>query len=111
MVQNLKKSTEMAGLLFSPHPDMGGWQTTRAVAPELVAFTNKEANPQFYRLAVEFFEAGIADENGWIPRDDEYRVVAHDLGYEYGEQLVYQTAEDALEKVVLIMVEVTENRE
>lgn len=112
-VENVKKAIGMEGLLFVPHPQIGSWKTTRALAPEIVAFTNQEASPKFFRLAIEFHEGGIPDENGYVPETDEYRVVSQDLGPfgEWPAEGVYRTPEEAAEKAAEIMIEVTGERE
>lgn len=111
--ENVTEAIAMAGLLFQPHPQCGGWRTTRALAPEVVAFHNKQADPPFDRLAIEFHEGGLPDENGYVPANDEYRVVAHDRG-PYGDQPaegVYDTAAEAADAVVELMETVVAARE
>lgn len=109
---NLKAAVGMSGLLFQPHPQVGDWKTTRALSPEITAWSNKEA--QFFRLAIEYHEAEIPDENGYIPQEDEYRVVAIDPKGDYGEmpaEAVYNTIEAAIKYVAELMIYVTEERE
>lgn len=108
----VKAAISMSGLLFQPHPDCDGWRTTRAVSPEIVAFHNKEVEPVFDRLSIEFHDAGLEDEDGYVPEHDEYRVVALDRG-EYGDQPaegVYRSGDEAAEAAATIMQSVVEER-
>lgn len=106
---NVKQAIAMSGLLFQPHPQCDGWKTTRAVSPETVAFHNKEVEPAFDRLSVEFHEGGIEDEDGHTPPTDQYRIIPRDLGA-YVDEEVFDTAEEAAERVVEIMENVVESR-
>lgn len=65
---------------MSRHPaPEHGWETTRAAAPEIVAFKNDEIDPAIPRLSVKFFEEGETDEDGYTWDTDSYVLDIRDM--------------------------------
>lgn len=122
----IEESIMTSGLLTQSGVDAGGWKPTRASGPEIVAFTNKALSPAFDRLAVEFFEAGETDEDGYTWDNDAYVVEARDRGDRdayaeamkadkfdgfHGSSITVDSRSEAARVVALIMLSVSEARD
>lgn len=108
-----------------PAPDHG-WETTRAVAPEIVAFHNKEVSPPVERLAIEYYEAGETDADDYTWENDTYvlditdRQPVDDRAYTAdgafddfmgGNRAVFHDKDAMLNAVAHIMATVVEERD
>lgn len=107
----------MEGLLFVPHPNVDGWQTTRAVSPEIAAFRTEGITPAFGRLAIKHYFEGETDPDGYEFDNDTYIIEKHDRATYGGDvtkfdcvEEYYQDREEALERVAEIMQTVVDER-
>lgn len=105
VTESVEQSIRTSHLLFNPSPDISEWQTTRALSPEIVAFKNDDAD--FRRLAIEFYERGEIDEDGYEYTQDTWSVVPHDPYLDFEEMKMHHSREDAIEHVIEIMETVT----
>ena len=111
--QQVTEAIGMSGLLFQNHPEIGNWKTTRpgAMTGEVVAFTNKAVDPVFDRLSLRYFGEGEEDEDGYTYHQDSWIVETLDRGDYVWEGEVYHSRENAIERLVEIMIDIVEERE
>lgn len=110
--KSLNEALNMTGLLFQPHPEIDGWETTRpgAYTGEVVAFQGKVFNPSFGRLSLRYFAAGETDEDGYEYGSDTWIVETQDRGEYLWEPDQYHDREEAVDRMVEIMRDVADSR-